>query len=96
MNAFTQHLPGALLELTVLNHPSVFARLANLCSRRAYVIEGMFCPPAPDAAERRLWLLVQTKCSPQQVEQQLLKLEDVCLVRTHGSDHPLLAKLTQL
>jgi acetolactate synthase-1/3 small subunit len=86
---------SALLELTVRNHPSVFARLTALCSRRAYTIQGLCCLPAPDGAQRSLWLLVRAHCALEQVERQLLKLEDVCAVRSHGSESPMLAKLAE-
>jgi acetolactate synthase I/III small subunit len=77
---------GTLLELVVRNHSSVLARLVNLCARRAYSIEALFCPPAPHAAQRSLWLLLEARCSLEQIERQLLKLEDVHAVRRHSRD----------
>ena len=87
---------SALLELTVRNHPSVFARLTALCSRRAYTIQGLCCLPAPDGPERRLWLLVHAHCAMEQIERQLLKLEDVRAVRRHGSDCVMPVQVTEL
>jgi acetolactate synthase-1/3 small subunit len=84
---------AVLLELTVRNHPSVLARLTALCSRRAYTLQGLCCLPAPEGAQRSVWVLVCANCALEQVVRQLLKLEDVFAVRSHGRESPMLVKL---
>jgi len=103
MNLTIDHPPGAMateapdcavLEVTVHSHPGVLAQVCGLFSRRAYHLEAMLCVPA--GHERRIWLLVSERQRLAQLEQQLLKLQDVRGVRRHGADRELFVRLGEL
>lgn len=78
---------GAILEVTVRNHPGVMSHVCGLFSRRAYNMEGILCMPIGDGNTSRMWLLVNEDTRLSQVIKQVQKLEDVLEVRRHGADH---------
>lgn len=85
----------AVLEITVSNHPGVMVHVCSLFSRRAYNVEGILCMPVGNAAESRIWLLIDEDRRLGQLEKQLLKLEDVRRVRRHGAGHEVFVGLEE-
>lgn len=79
--------PRTVLELTVNNHPGVMSHVCGLFARRAYNVEGILCMPVGDGRQSRIWLLVNEDQRLEQMIRQVSKLEDVCGVRRHGTDH---------
>jgi acetolactate synthase-1/3 small subunit len=84
---------GAVLELTVRNHPGVLSHVCGLFARRAFNVEGVLCMPVGDRARSRIWLLVAEDERLEQMMRQLGKLEDVREVRRHGADHEVFLQL---
>ena len=84
---------GAVLELTVRNHPGVLSHVCGLFARRAFNVEGVLCLPVGDRARSRIWLLVAEGERLEQLTRQLGKLQDVREVRRHGADHEVFLRL---
>lgn len=84
---------SSTLEITVDNHPGVMVQVCSLFARRAYNMEGILCMPVGDGTESRMWILLNEEDRLEQVERQLMKLEDVRLVRRHGADHAVFERL---
>ena len=84
---------GAVLELTVRNHPGVLSHVCGLFARRAFNVEGVLCLPVGDGARSRIWLLVAEDERLEQLTRQLGKLQDVREVRRHGADHEVFLRL---
>jgi acetolactate synthase I/III small subunit len=84
---------GAVLELTVRNHPGVLSHVCGLFARRAFNVEGVLCLPVGDRARSRIWLLVAEDERLEQLTRQLGKLQDVREVRRHGADHEVFVQL---
>jgi acetolactate synthase-1/3 small subunit len=84
---------GAVLELTVRNHPGVLSHVCGLFTRRAFNVEGILCLPLGDRARSRIWLLVAEDERLEQVTRQLGKLEDVLEVHERGADHGVFRQL---
>ena len=84
---------GAVLELTVRNHPGVLSHVCGLFARRAFNVEGVLCLPVGDGARSRIWLLVAADERLEQLTRQLGKLQDVREVRRHGADHEVFLRL---
>src|SRR5947209_13874804 len=84
---------GAVLELTVRNHPGVLSHVCGLFARRAFNVEGVLCMPVGDGTRSRVWLLVAEDERLEQMILQLGKLEDVLEVRRHGAEHPVFLQL---
>ncbi len=85
-----------VLEVTVCNHPGVMVHVCSLFSRRRYNMEGILCMPTDEGLESRIWILVDEDRQLEQVEQQLLKLEDVKQVGRRGAGHDLFVRLEAL
>jgi len=86
---------ACVLEVTVHNHAGVLAHVCSLFARRAYNLEAVFCAPH-GTAESRIWLLVNEAQRLEQIQQQLLKLEDVRSVRRHSSGPDVFVRLQAL
>ena len=84
---------GAVLELTVRNHPGVLSHVCGLFARRAFNVEGVLCMPLGDRARSRVWLLVAEDERLEQMMRQLGKLEDVREVRRDAADHEVFLQL---
>ena len=84
---------GAVLELTVRNHPGVLSHVCGLFARRAFNVEGVLCMPVGDGARSRVWLHVAEDERLEQMMRQLGKLEDVREVRRHAADHEVFLQL---
>ena len=84
---------GAVLELTVRNHPGVLSHVCGLFARRAFNVEGVLCLPVGDGARSRIWLLVAADERLEQLTRQLGKLQDVREVRRHGAGHEVFLQL---
>ena len=91
----SQALTGAVLELSVNNHPGVMSHVVGLFSRRAYNVEGILCLPVGDGTTSRIWLLVKEDLRLPQMIKQVEKLEDVIAVRHHGAEHAVFERLEE-
>ena len=72
---------GAVLQLTVRNHPGVMSHICGLFSRRSFNLDGIICLPIGDATRSGMLLLVKDDARLAQLILQLQKLEDVIEVR---------------
>ncbi|EPR41680.1 hypothetical protein dsx2_3030 [Desulfovibrio sp. X2] len=85
---------GAVLELTVNNHPGVMSHVCGLFARRTYNVEGVACLPVNGGETSRVWLLVREDERLPQVVRQVEKLHDVLAVTRHDDGHPVFAALS--
>ena len=74
-------LEGAVLRLTVHNHPGVMSHVCGLFTRRSFNLDGIICLPIGDATRSQMLLLVKDDARIEQLIAQLQKLEDVIEVR---------------
>jgi acetolactate synthase-1/3 small subunit len=68
---------GAVLRLTVRNHPGVMSHVCGLFARRSFNLEGIICVPIGEGARSEMLLLLKDNDRLEQVILQLEKLEDV-------------------
>jgi acetolactate synthase-1/3 small subunit len=68
---------GAVLRLTVRNHPGVMSHICGLFARRSFNLDGIICVPVGDGARSDMLLLVKDDARLAQLILQLQKLEDV-------------------
>jgi acetolactate synthase I/III small subunit len=68
---------GAVLRLTVRNHPGVMSHVCGLFARRSFNLEGIICVPIGEGARSEMLLLLKDHDRLEQVILQLEKLEDV-------------------
>ena len=71
---------GAVLRLTVRNHPGVMSHVCGLFARRSFNLEGIICVPIGEGARSEMLLLLKDHDRLEQVILQLEKLEDVLKV----------------
>jgi acetolactate synthase I/III small subunit len=85
-----------MLELTVKNHAGIMSHVCGLLTRRDWPVEGMFSSPGPNAAHRRIWLLVSADQPLGQMIKQVAKLQDVLHVNHSEADGDVFGQLEQL
>lgn len=97
MNSITKFESNALartvLELDVNNHAGVMSHVVGMFSRRAYNVEGILCMPVGSGETSRIWLMVNEDARLDQMVKQIEKLEDVLVVRRHGTEHEVFERL---
>lgn len=88
----------AVLELTVRNHPGVMSHVCGLFARRAYNVEAILCLPRgrSNAAESRIWLLVEKDPRLPHMLRQIRKLVDVRDVRQEEAEADLFSRVEGL
>lgn len=69
------------IELTVVNHPGVMARITMLFARRNFNLEGILCGPIGGSKTSRVILAVRKDHRLPQIIAQLSNLYDVLDVK---------------
>lgn len=87
---------GAVLELTVNNHPGMMSHICGLFSRRAYHLKGILCMPFRDGEACTIWLLLDEDHRFSQIIKQVQKLQDVLEVKRQGANRAAFSQLEEL